>query len=72
MAQGRMTGEVVCHISQASKVFSELCNSVFLAHVLSLETNNWSISLCYLVFFCMVQRNGLPHKLLLDFSSSLC
>jgi len=32
-----MTGEVDCQITQASKAFGELCNSVFLASDLSLE-----------------------------------
>ena len=37
-AHGRMTGEVTCQIAQASRVFGELCSSVFTACDLSLET----------------------------------
>ena len=33
-----MTGEVNHRIAQASKIFGELCNSVFKAHDLSIET----------------------------------
>ena len=35
---GEMTEEANCRIAQASKVFGEVCNSVFLACDLSLET----------------------------------
>ena len=37
-APGRITGEVSNRITQASKVFSGLHNSVFMAHDLSLVT----------------------------------
>ena len=37
-AHGRMTGEVNCQIAQTLKAFGELCNSVFKARDLSIET----------------------------------
>ena len=37
-AHGRMTGEVTRRIAQVSRVFGELCSSVFTACDLSLET----------------------------------